>query len=365
MPPSADPDHRPADGPDDRPRINPALVQLWRDARTLQIGLDPARAVVATGLDAVLRDFLRGLDGRHTAAELLRGAVGAGADPLIVRRLLAELRAANVLTDGAPQSLTSVGGPAEVDRLAPELASLSLLPGATPALRLRRRRGATVQVLGATRIGVPLASTVAASGVGRVAVLDEGNVVPADCVPGGLLPTDEHRPRRLAADDAVRRAAPATDCTSAARPDLVVLCEPWPDPAALSPLMARGIAHLVVTVREGTGVIGPLVRPGASSCVRCGDLHRTDRDPAWPAMLAQLTARRRTRIDPVDAALALLVAAVGAVQVLGHLDRGGEAPGTVDGASLEVSPPDWRLRRRSWPAHPLCGCSAASTGQTG
>ena len=33
---------------------------------------------------------------------------------------------------------------------------------------------------------------------------------------------------------------------------------------------------------------GPLVTPGRGPCLRCLDLHRCDRDPAWPALLAQL-----------------------------------------------------------------------------
>lgn len=35
-------------------------------------------------------------------------------------------------------------------------------------------------------------------------------------------------------------------------------------------------------------LVGPLVIPGRTSCLQCADLHRTDRDAAWPAVATQL-----------------------------------------------------------------------------
>jgi hypothetical protein len=52
-------------------------------------------------------------------------------------------------------------------------------------------------------------------------------------------------------------------------------------------------------------------------------------------------------------ALATIIAGVAAMQALAFLD--GDEPATVDG-TLEMHPPDWRMRRRSWPPHPDCDC---------
>lgn len=60
------------------------------------------------------------------------------------------------------------------------------------------------------------------------------------------------------------------------------------EPRLVRDLQREGIAHLPVRVRDGTGLVGPLVIPGVTSCLRCADLHRSDRDPAWPAIAAQL-----------------------------------------------------------------------------
>jgi hypothetical protein len=51
--------------------------------------------------------------------------------------------------------------------------------------------------------------------------------------------------------------------------------------------------------------------------------------------------------------LATLAASITALQVLAFIDGGD--PATRNG-TLEIALPDWRVRRRSWRAHPSCGC---------
>lgn len=347
------------------PLLNPALRRLWRNDTTVQLGLDADPALVIHPVDPAIRALLERLDGRHSEADILAAAVAEGQDVAAAVRLLGELRAAGALIGGDPAALAGLGGPAEMDRLGPDLASLSLLArtGGPPAtVRLARRRAAHVVVQGATRVGVPLAAAVGAAGVGRVAVADRGSVLLSDANPGGVLPADEDRPRRMAAHDAVRRAAPAVDTTIGPdqRPDLVVLCQPWPTDQLCAPLHAGLTPHLLATVRETTGVVGPLVLPGRTGCLRCIDLHRCDRDSAWPAMLAQLTTRTRRAADPLDGPLALLVAAAAALQALAFVDTAGAIPEGVHDASIELRLPDWKLRRRSWPPHPRCRCRLSS-----
>jgi hypothetical protein len=40
-----------------------------------------------------------------------------------------------------------------------------------------------------------------------------------------------------------------------------------PDPRMLHDLHSQGVAHLAVRVRDGTGLVGPLVVPGVTSCL--------------------------------------------------------------------------------------------------
>ncbi|MGZ4507252.1 MAG: ThiF family adenylyltransferase [Blastococcus sp.] len=349
----------------DHPLLPAATPVLRGGPDAVQIGgVDSTDGVLVSPAGSGLAAVLRGLDGRRAQRAVLADAARAGLDPAGVALVLDGLRAAGLLVDvEAADLLAADAGSAAAARTAAELpAALATAPaGPSPGgTRWRARRAATVVVDGATRVGAPLAAVLAASGVGRVSVRDSGLTTARDVVVGGLTAADEGRPRSLAAADAVRRVSPLTDLRPPppdGRADLVVLARPW---AGSDPLVAAvhrsGVPHLVATVRGETGVVGPLVIPGVTSCLRCADLHRRDADPRWPGLAAQLTAA-----DPPPSGTTvtcLLTAAAAAVQVLAYLDGAG-SPATVD-ATLEVRPPDLVPRVRRWTAHPACGCGAVS-----
>jgi hypothetical protein len=396
-----------------------ALRPVWRSDQALQLGLDPDRAVVVDGIDEPIAKTLLGLDGTRTEAEVLAGAAETGLDPDLVGDLLTDLRTAGILAEVTPRPPSAPaadspagsaparpallgaeptrhapadpapagpdpagdGPPGEgplvmaswprrspygavgaAGRLGPDLASLSLVPTTrTPFEVVRARRAASVVVHGAGRVGASLATLLAAAGVGQVHVADRGPVRPGDVAPAGVAAADVDRSRTAAAAEALRRAAPEIRSTPPApgrRPDLVVLASTEPVDTTLRTALAGGrVAHLVAGVRETTAVVGPLVLPGRTGCLRCGDLHRADRDPAWPVVAAQLVGIRRRREEPCDVVLATVAASLAALHCLAHLDG---RPSAATGASLELSLTDWRLRRRSWPAHPRCDCGAAA-----
>ena len=337
----------------------PAATPLLRDgARAVQVGGVDSRPGVRIGPDATgLARLLRSLDGGRSQHSILADADRDGLDRATVVSVLDGLRAAGVLVDvDAADLLAADAGPAAGARTAAELPA-ALSGAAGPVWR--GRRGAVIVVDGANRVGVPLAAVLAASGVGRVSVRDSGPVAAGDVIVGGLSAADEGRPRALAAADAIRRASPLTDL----RPltdevaDLLVLARPWAasDPLAATELDAR-VPHLVATVRGEVGVVGPLVVPGLTSCLRCADLHRRDADPRWPRLAAQLTA---TEPPPSGATVTCLVTvATAALQVLAYVD-GSAAPATLD-ATVELRPPDLLPRVRRWPPHPACDCGATA-----
>ena len=136
-------------------------------------------------------------------------------------------------------------------------------------------------------------------------------------------------------------------------PDLAILVG-YQQPELAGWLMRAGVAHLAVTAEEAIGIVGPMVRPGQTSCLRCLHLTRSDLDPAWPLILAQLVGRTAS-LPACDAALAAAVAAQAAVQALAFLDRDPlHAP--AENGTLELALPDWQWRRRTWPPHPACHC---------
>jgi hypothetical protein len=342
----------------------PAATPLLRDgAAALQVGGVDSGAGVLLGPDgAGLTTLLRGLDGGRSQRAVLGDADRDGLDRATVVRVLDGLRAAGLLMDvDAADLLAADAGPAAAARTATELpAALSAAGGAA----WRTRRAAVVVVEGGNRVGVPLAAMLAASGVGRVTVRDPGLVTAGDAAVGGFSAADEGRPRSLAAADAIRRASPLTDLRPLPHDggaDLVVLARPWAasDPLAAGIHHAR-VPHLVATVRGETGIVGPLVVPGVTSCLRCADLHRRDADPRWPWLAAQLTAAEP---PPSGATVTcLLTAATAALQVLAYLD-GAAAPVTLD-ATVELRPPALQPRVRRWPPHPGCGCGAGRRSPT-
>jgi hypothetical protein len=204
----------------------------------------------------------------------------------------------------------------------------------------------------------------AAAGVGHVHVDVDGTVGAAEVAVGGHRADDVRRPRATAAAEAIRAVAPEVDTRpprAGVTPHFVVLAraESPPVVAALTP-DTRRVPHLVLAVRGDVAVVGPLVVPGRTACLHCLYLHRCDRDSHWPVLSAQLTTGPEE--GHCSAAVAAIAAGVAALQVLGHLD-GGE-PEALS-ATLELGSPGRLVRRRSWQAHPRCGCLRTALADAG
>ncbi|HEY0165958.1 MAG TPA: hypothetical protein VGB75_02850 [Jatrophihabitans sp.] len=331
-------------------RLNRAAIVLWRSRRVVQFELG-ARRIVVEGVEPEQLSPLLWRPGRRPLAPAHRD-VPQGCD-----ELAAVLDKAGFLTsaDGQPS-----GSPALPARLSADLGALTAQFGDRAVAVLQARRAAAVAVHGTSRLATSVAATFAAAGVGWVQLVHAGEVSASDSCPGGVTPADEGRRFAVAADEAVLRHAPdvvTTPIPPERSTDLVVLTDPAPvDDSLRSALHQDQVPHLPASVDGQRAVIGPLVLPGRTGCLRCADLHRADRDPAWPALAVQLGARPRRRITS-DVALCVATAGVAVGQGLAYLDR--QRPATI-GASLEWQLPDWRLRRRGWPAHYGCDCGAAT-----
>jgi bacteriocin biosynthesis cyclodehydratase domain-containing protein len=315
----------------------PAVIALRSHSRVFTladghrfVGLDPDTAVVVEDLPPPLATMLDELGAPAPSDQVIERAVARGAHRQDALALLAQLHGCGAVVDGTGQRLQA-----------------------------RRRADASVLVRGDGPLAAGVATGLAAGGVGTVHVRSTGTVSAAD-LGTGLTDADRGRPRAEAVAQAVRALAPAVVTgrpPARSSPDLVVLTDALlPEPALLSALLAARTAHLPVRLRDGAGVVGPLVLPGRTACLRCLELHRRAREPAWPVVAAQLVGRPG-RGDP---ACALATAALGAAQALAALDglAGDGAPPLLD-ATLEIEPMAGTLLRRHWPAHPDCGCGAA------
>jgi len=350
------------------PMVKPALRRAWRDRHTVRYGVTPAHAVLLGPVDTATGSFLELFDGTRSLPQLRDAAeaMGLGADA--ADALVARLTAAGLLDDATAHRRTA----ARVDdRLRPDLGSLSVLrpePGGG-VRRLAARAAARVQVRGAGRVGATLAALLSAAGVGRVDVVDGGCVAPWDTAPGGIAPEQAGERRVSAAGKAVRRAAPGF---RPPRPDageadpglgLVVfaprdgLAAYAPDPVAAGELVGGGQPHLYAGVVEGTGFVGPLVLPGATACAECLMRGCSEREPAWPLVVAQWRSARRSGVPACDVALATVVAGAAAACALRFLDGDGSC---VTDARQHWVLPDLRPESEPVRPHAECPCGAAS-----
>ena len=145
--------------------------------------------------------------------------------------------------------------------------------------------------------------------------------------------------------------------------DLVILTDfVVHDPRVVFALTRARIPHLLVRVRDGVGIVGPLVLPGLSSCLMCADRHRSDADPDWPALAVQLI-RTSGQASPAVVAMTAAVAhsqieqLVKAVHDRPHVEPRPDPP-LLDHV-LEFRDDPTRLDIRQWSPHPACDCRPA------
>jgi len=332
-----------------RPRLVGGREPLWRNGTCAQLGIDPRYALVVDGLSPALAELIRGIDGTRTAQQLVAEAVTAGASAAEATGLLADLATAGLIedaegTDPIPAELTA------------DIEAWILRSGHTGGELLAQRSGATVEVYGSGRVAIAVAMLLAASGIGRALARPAGHVTRAD-VGIGYGGHDVGHPRETAAAAAIRRAS-VGPVRGSPVPDVAVVADSAVHDATLAIwLVAERVPHLAVHVLDGRAGVGPFVLPGRTSCLRCASLHRSDCDPCWPRLAAQLAGRPAAASHTATA----VAAGIAVEQVLGLLAGSGE-PVTVE-ASVDLDPLTGRLASRMRPPHPACGCGAARSGE--
>lgn len=383
-----------------RPALKAGLLPVWRDRETVQIGIDPRRAVALTGMGGAV-PVLALLDGSRDRAEVIAAAIRLGIPEPVTGRILTLLAAAGALDDFPVAAIRALP-PARRQQLSAELAAAALARGHSDAgaTALARRDSAAVRVYGPGRLATAIADILTTSGVGRVGIADlvrrpspsrPGSRLASAAGPASAASPADPTSAASAANTAGSSRASSTASTAIAvsagrdgaaagrtpasgggpgpgggRPGRRVRPRPAPTvpdlaivtgragPGLRSWLMRGGVPHLAAAADEAIGVVGPLVRPGQTACLRCLDITRASLDPAWPLILAQLTGRAA---EPAacDAALAAAVAAQAAGQALAFLDRA-QAVHPAENGTLELVLPGWQWRRRSWPRSAACDC---------
>lgn len=315
-------------------------LRQWRsvhqlDAGSRMIGLDPVSALVVDDLDPALAELIGELRRPVAPTEFAARAAARGVAATDAYVLLQALHEASELVDGAAQQ------------------------------RAEDHRGAAaVVVQGTGPLTAGIVVGLVTAGIGAVHLVTSDTVTGAD-LGTGLVDADVGRPRMAAIADAAGRIAPGAVVTPWPRtlvPDLIVLADEYPDPVGVMDLLATGLAHLPVRLRDGVGVIGPLVLPGRTACLSCLDLQRRAYIPGWPMVAAQLAGRR----GAADPACVLATTALAIAQVTAAVDAtaGGVAAPAALEASLEIDVGAATVVRRPWQAVPGCLCRATDLLRT-
>lgn len=322
----------------DHPCLRASTPIIARSADRVQVGLGEGSVVLTVPSEAGHR-LLRSLTGERPVAELAKTA-GLGAKT--AQRLVATLELAGLLDDGIAQLA-----------------------------------GRTVKIIGCGRLGSRLTELLVRAGLTTVLVADDDPADPdvhpgvrpgssnAEALAQRLHPSTDRsasgpRPIRTPSRTVVQVLAHWTKPDGTA-PDLTVIATDTPecDRVITDTLVREDQAHLLLRGHDDGVLVGPYVHPGVGSCVRCGDLHRRDRDPDWPTVLHQLSRRPGRLLDAPPGPVTEWGAATAAAQVLAW--AGGHRP-EVWGATLELSARDWLTRLRTWPVHPQCGCAGLGRG---
>jgi hypothetical protein len=149
-------------------------------------------------------------------------------------------------------------------------------------------------------------------------------------------------------------AAGLTEVASPAKATVLVLADAHhPDVPAHVAHEGLDLPHLHIGAHASRAVVGPLVVPGRTSCLRCAHLHRRDQDRAWPLLAVQWSqSSARMRIDPLLSRAASTRAALA-------LRAWVDTPERVEAwaqTAWEITMPEGSTRQVARPAHPLCGC---------
>lgn len=331
-----------------RPTLLPGLPRIWRTPNTLQLGLDPARAVLLDLPEPRAARLLDLLDGSRSERLALAQAGSLGMRPDEATVLLDTLHAAGLVVPA--QTLFPAAMPA---RLTAEAAALAFTEAAAPPSRtLRRRAAARIVVTGPSRLAAAVAVALATAGTGHVHPDLAGPVTRHEPPGGPLTASDLGKPRAEAVAAAIRRAAPDTQTRPVRRGAASLVIQLGHDhPATAPPVTSaqRNRPHLTATIREGVVMVGPLILPATTPCPNCMTLHRADRDSHWPQSTPAPTP---ATVEPCGVATFLAAVAYITGEALTYLNE--ETPETL-GAEVAVITPG-HTRRRTWPPHPACGC---------
>lgn len=337
------------------PALAPGVHVYERNETSVQIGLDPATAIV---VDAKLvRTLLPALTGTCEVSEVLAIAETADLDRKSVLSFLELLQSLTLLINVDPE-LTDRARDAVND-----YQRHNLLRETKNSAKLIEQRSLTeIEIRGAGRLGSTICLLLASSGFPSIRIVDASPTTTSDLTPWGASRLDLGSRRDLVTMQILERITKGiTSHNNYLRfksdQKLVILVPdqvadfPWIDPLSADPLIADGIPHLFAASSTNESHISSVIVPGDVPCLRCRYYTLCDVDSAWPLISQQLSRRPAQDLASIDLIVRTALAVVD--QVTAWADSPSQSKKDLQVISRHSLDP--KMERTEF--HPSCGCA--------
>lgn len=339
-----------------RPLFHPDVPLTWRDLSTLQIGLPPAPTCVLEGATTQTHQLIRSLDGQRLATEI--------DDPDLVG-VLEALRAAHALIDVdavSASNLKLTQGQRQRQRVRVRQLSRNSPRPDWGERATRIRAESYIEVRGANPLASAIATSLAAAGVGRV-VIDANDhlsirVTPGSLSSGGLNWSQVGQPLILATRNVLAEfGAETIRPRGLPKPDCEIFTY-WPSDEERDRLNGEEITHAVSFIEGPVAIVGPLVLPGCTPCLRCDELATSRTSSDWAQVKMHRSTSRGSESSAFDPMLLNWAAATLSLGVLTQLESGETAQqSSLAGQKLTLHGVGPGLHTERLAFEPTCGCT--------
>ncbi len=342
-------------------KINPARLALWRDTKTLQLGLGREAVTIKNVGDAeerLINLLFRGI--ATDALPNLGSSLGMGnqaASDLVQRLRPALLDETPVSKTEHPDSLHE-----EFVRQAfAEIIRASFETNIDGRKILASRATHSVCILRLNKTSLILSLALAAAGIGNIVCDDDSPIEVADTGTIGFDRSQIGKPKRLALAELLNQsstpcrligAADAERSATATALNIMVASHPLSmGDFELSAQRSTSRSPGLLAIELGVEVsrVSPVIVAGTTACLDCRNLAEANRDEAWAALASQLRFRKE-RLD--DAQTSLLCAGFALEKAIRYLDA-------LQPATFESTTVDHRtglVQLQTWQRQPECGC---------
>ena len=337
------------------PALAPGVHIFERDESSLQIGLDPATAIVANA--KLVRSLLPALTGSREISEVLALAATFNLDKKSVLHFLELLHSLTLIVNVEP-ALTDRARDAVTD-----FQRLNLLRETSSCAKLIEQRSLTeIEIRGAGRLGSTISLLLASAGFPRLRIVDATTTTTSDLTPWGASRLDLGSRRDLVTMQILERITKGiTSHNNYLRfksdQKLVILVPdqiadfPWVDPLSADSLIADGTPHLFAASSTNESHVSSVIDPGNVPCLRCHYYALCDIDPAWPLISQQLTGHPTQDLAPIDLIIRTALAVV--ERVTTWVDSQSFNPNEI--RRIFRNSPDFKITQTEF--HPSCGCA--------